>query len=126
MVVSIAYGANNARTSVGVYALMHSIYKSGKVAHYAQISWQLRCMGAVGMGLGTLFCGFRLVPVTGMPTKSLHDLQSAVWFHGGSCLHFCLSIVHLLACHQGNDSHQATLQCVGVVVDKASIANVCS
>ena len=69
LVVSIAYGANNARTSVGVYALMHSIYTSGKVTQYAQISWQLRCLGAVGMGLGTILCGFRLVPVTGAPTS---------------------------------------------------------
>lgn len=65
MIVSMAYGANNARTSVGVYALMHAIYRSGTVTQYASISLQLRCMGAVGMGLGTLLCGFRLVPVTG-------------------------------------------------------------
>lgn len=65
MFMSMAYGANNARTSVGVYALMHSIYVSHTVTQHASISLQLRCIGAVGMGLGTLFCGFRLVPVTG-------------------------------------------------------------
>ncbi|KAL3134291.1 Na+/Pi symporter [Trebouxia sp. C0009 RCD-2024] len=64
MFLSIAYGASNARTSVGACAMMYSIYVSGNVSQFASIPLQLRCIGAVGMGLGTLFCGFRLVPVT--------------------------------------------------------------
>lgn len=83
MLVSMAYGANNARTSVGVYALMYSIYSTGTVEQYASISITLRCMGAVGMGLGTLFCGFRLAPVTGrqQTTACLADPQAYFTLH---------------------------------------------
>ena len=78
----MAYGANNARTSVGVYALMHSIYASGSVSQFASISLQLRCLGAVAMGLGTLFCGFKLVPVTG--ETQLPNLHA--YSHFNSCM----------------------------------------
>ncbi len=64
--ISIAYGANNARASVGVFSLMHHIHTTKIVSGVAPISLALRGVGAVGMSLGTLLCGFRLVPVTGM------------------------------------------------------------
>ncbi len=65
-IISIAYGANNARTSVGMYTLMYHIHSTGIVTEVAPISVALRAVGAVGMSLGTLLCGYRLAPVTGM------------------------------------------------------------
>lgn len=65
-IISIAYGANNARTSVGMFTLMYHIHSTGTVTGTAPISTALRGVGAVGMSLGTLLCGYRLAPVTGM------------------------------------------------------------
>ncbi len=64
--ISIAYGANNARASVGMYTLLYHIHTTSTVTGVAPISLALRGVGALGMSLGTLLCGFRLVPVTGM------------------------------------------------------------
>jgi len=64
--ISIAYGANNARASVGMYTLLYHVHTTSTVTGVAPISMALRGVGALGMSLGTLLCGFRLVPVTGM------------------------------------------------------------
>ena len=65
MVVSIAYAANNVRTSCGMYSIMYHIHKTSSVTATAPIGFPLRSVGALGMVLGTLLCGSRLVPVTG-------------------------------------------------------------
>lgn len=49
---------------------MH-IYKVGAVTRTAPIDLETRGFGAVGMCLGTLLCGFRLVPVTGTTSSPL-------------------------------------------------------
>ena len=64
-IITIAYSCNNVRTSVGLYAIMTHIFRVGAVTLTAPIDLQMRGFGAVGMCLGTLLCGFRLVPVTG-------------------------------------------------------------
>ena len=48
-----------------MYTLMYHIYATSTVTGVAPISTALRGVGAVGMSLGTLLCGYRLVPVTG-------------------------------------------------------------
>ena len=65
MITSIAFAANNARTSVGMFSLMWHLHHSNTVTGTAPVSLALRGVGAVVMTLGTLLCGFRLVPVTG-------------------------------------------------------------
>ena len=66
MIITIAYAANNVRTSVGMFTLMYHIQKNNAVTATAPIGLGLRGIGAAGMCLGTLLCGFRLVPVTGV------------------------------------------------------------
>ncbi len=65
MILTIAYAANNVRTSCGVFSLMYHIHHHSAVTLTAPVSTGLRGIAAVGMCLGTLLCGFRLVPVTG-------------------------------------------------------------
>ena len=65
MIVSIAYSANNVRTSCGIYSLMYHIHKTSSVSATAPVGYPLRAVGAFGMALGTLVLGARLVPVTG-------------------------------------------------------------
>ncbi|DBB04957.1 TPA: Na+/Pi symporter [Trebouxia sp. C0006] len=77
-IISIAYGANNARTSVGMFTLMYHIHSTGTVTGTAPISTALRGVGAVGMSLGTLLCGYRLAPVTGAQIAKLTPFRSYV------------------------------------------------
>ena len=65
MCLSVAHGANNARSSVGVFAMMMALHSNGAVSKAVQLNWVSRIMPAVGMTLGTLFLGFRLTPVSG-------------------------------------------------------------
>lgn len=65
MCLSVAHGANNARTSAGVLTLMADLYSSSAVSAAVNIGFSGRIMGAVGMALGSLLCGFQLAPVSG-------------------------------------------------------------
>lgn len=65
MCLSVAHGANNARTSVGVFSMMLAVHNTRLVPETIQLKWAWRIMPAVGMTLGTLFLGFRLTPVAG-------------------------------------------------------------
>lgn len=69
--ITIAFACNNVRTSVGLYAIMVHIHQAEAVTQTAPIKLWLLVFGAVGMCSGTLLCGFRLVPVTGMCTTLL-------------------------------------------------------
>ena len=71
VMITIAYACNNVRTSVGLYAIMVHIHQAEAVTQTAPIKLRLLVFGAVGMCSGTLLCGFRLVPVTGMSTTLL-------------------------------------------------------
>ncbi len=62
--LSVAHGANNARTSLGVFTMMRALHTSGEVHETASPTWHWRLMAAAGMALGTLLFGFRLVPVS--------------------------------------------------------------
>lgn len=66
MVLTMAYASNGARTSSGFFAVMLRIYNVDAVTLRAPVQLWMRAFGAVGMCLGTLLCGFRLVPVTGL------------------------------------------------------------
>ena len=66
MCLSVAYGANNARTSLGAFAMMQAIHRSSTVPETVHLDYTWRFVFAVGMALGTLLLGFRLTPVTGM------------------------------------------------------------
>lgn len=65
MCLSVAHGANNARTCVGVLATMLALHNTGVVTETVELKWAWRIMPAIGMTLGTLFLGFRLTPVSG-------------------------------------------------------------
>lgn len=65
MLLSVAHGANNARSSVGVFTMMLALHQSGVITETVQIQFKWRVVHAVGMTLGTLFLGFRLAPVAG-------------------------------------------------------------
>ncbi len=65
MCLSVAHGANNARTSVGVLVFMSDLYHSGAVSAAVNIGFGGRIVGAIGMALGSLLCGFQLAPVSG-------------------------------------------------------------
>ena len=65
MCLAAAHGANNARTSVGMLAIMLAVHNTGAVAETVELPWAWRIMAAVGMTLGTLLLGFRLTPVSG-------------------------------------------------------------
>ncbi|DBA79742.1 hypothetical protein WJX77_004526 [Trebouxia sp. C0004] len=77
-IISMAYGANNARASVGMYTLMYHIHTTNSVTGVAPISLALRVIGAVGVSLGTLLCGSRLVPVTGAQIAKMTPFRSYV------------------------------------------------
>ena len=64
MCLSVAHGANNARTSVGVLLFMADLYHSD-VSTAVNIGFGGCIVGAVGMALGSLLCGFQLAPVSG-------------------------------------------------------------
>ena len=67
MITTTAFACISVRSSVGLFAIMVHITKvEEEVTLTAPIELWLRVFGAVGMCLGTLLCGFRLVPVTGM------------------------------------------------------------
>lgn len=67
MCLSVAHGANNARTSLGVFTAMLAIHRSSTVTETVPLGFAWRLLFAAGMGLGTLVLGFRLTPVTGAP-----------------------------------------------------------
>ena len=68
--------------------MMH-IYKVGAVTRTAPIDLEMRGFGAVGMCLGTLLCGFRLVPVTGTTSSPLPPPPQTPF---APCLHFLLAV----------------------------------
>lgn len=70
--LSVAHGANNARTSVGVLTLMRDLQSTGVVTATVHIGFTSRGFGAVGMALGTLLWGFRLAPITGGHISTSH------------------------------------------------------
>ena len=63
--LSIAYGAINGHTAFGIFALMRQIKDSSQVAATSSLGMQLRCVSAVGLSLGAVLFGGRIVPVTG-------------------------------------------------------------
>ena len=69
MCLSVAHGANNARTCVGVLANMLALHHTGVVTETVELKWAWRIMPAIGMTVGTLFLGFRLTPVSGEPAS---------------------------------------------------------
>ena len=83
MCLSIAHGANNARTSVGVFAMMLAVHNTGAVPETVELMWAWRVMPAVGMSLGTLLLGFRLTPVSGEAAhlEQRHNYMVKVWVY---------------------------------------------
>ena len=55
---------------------MRALHTSGVVTATVKVNFGLRIIGAVGMLLGTLLCGFRLAPVSGM--SSMGDSHADV------------------------------------------------
>ncbi|KAL0050078.1 hypothetical protein WJX82_004015 [Trebouxia sp. C0006] len=76
--LSVAHGANNARTSVGVLLFMADLYHSGAVSTAVNIGFGGRIVGAVAMALGSLLCGFQLAPVSGVQLAKMTPFRSAV------------------------------------------------
>ena len=64
-VLSLAYGAINGHTTFGIFALMRNIKDTAQVARTSSIGMELRCVSAVGLTLGAVLFGARVVPVTG-------------------------------------------------------------
>ena len=67
MCLSVAHGANNARTSLGVFSMMLAVHRSNTVTETVPLGFAWRLLFAAGMGLGTLLLGFRLTSVSGTP-----------------------------------------------------------
>lgn len=65
IVLSLVYGSFNGATSYGVFALMRDIAATNQVANTSSLGMELRCASAVGLTLGSLLFGARIVPVTG-------------------------------------------------------------
>ena len=66
MCLSVAHGANNARSSLGVFKVMQTLHASGSVPLMVELGYPWRLAAAFGMMLGSLFLGFRLTPVSGV------------------------------------------------------------
>lgn len=63
--LSLAYGANNAHTSLAILATLRHLYDSGVVPASANLGIWLRCVSTVGAAIRTLLLGKRLAPFTG-------------------------------------------------------------
>ena len=68
--LSVAHGANNARSSLGVFKVMQTLHASGSVPLMVQLGFPWRLAVAFGMMLGSLLLGFRLTPVAGVALTS--------------------------------------------------------
>ena len=64
--LSLAYGANNGRVSMAMFAALRDISRSGVVPELAAMDIGLRCVLAASMAVGTILWGSRLAPVTGL------------------------------------------------------------
>lgn len=64
--LSLAYGANNGHVSMGMFAGLRHISRSGVVPESAAMDIGLRCVLAASMAVGTILWGSRLAPVTGL------------------------------------------------------------
>jgi len=63
--LSMAYGAYNAHTSMGILAMLRLIHSSGNVPATANMDLLLLCVSTAAMAVGSMLLGKRLVPVTG-------------------------------------------------------------
>ena len=77
MFLSVAHGANNARSSVGVFTMMLALHESGVITETVQIQFVWRVLHAAGMTIGTVFLGFRLAPVAGEPPHLCSSLLTS-------------------------------------------------
>lgn len=70
--LSMGHAASTVQIAASGFATMLQIYKDGYVGPDSPINLRLRGIAALGMALGILFGGWRLVPVSGV--QSMHDL----------------------------------------------------
>ena len=65
MCLSIAHGANNASTSVGVFHMMKALHATGVVSNTVDLGFSWRLKAGAAMTMGSIMLGSRMAPVTG-------------------------------------------------------------
>ena len=63
----MGYAAGTVQVAGNCFAHMLHLYKTGEVQGSVELIIHLRLIGAVGMAVGILLGGWRLVPVSGQP-----------------------------------------------------------
>lgn len=102
--LSMGHAAGTVEIAANCFTTMLHIYKTEEVHGSAEIILRLRLIGAVGMALGILVGGWRLVPVSGrvcMAQLSVQQRLCSMGCHGAvivstslSCLHTSIQLVY--------------------------------
>ena len=72
--LSVGQAAASVQIAANSMAIMLAIYKQEAVSLESPITSRLRTIAGVGMALGTLLAGWRLVPVSGKTARVLSKL----------------------------------------------------
>ena len=70
----MGHAAASVQTVANAFAVMLAIYKTGNVSLESPLNSKIRAIVAVGMALGILLAGWRMVPVSGK-SSPMHAVQ---------------------------------------------------